>query len=1074
MPDLFIYDTVRTKDGGILGTVERTHLDNASDTLVLEDFPIICWVRVPDRVIYEFAASVGTPPQGYVFVVAAEDSQGAFLAAVDDLELVSRSFEIGDSVKRQDGLLGTVVDVDDTYDISQLIRLEGGGPKHFSQLGPEAPPYSIADVPSRELKAAEEVLEDDFVSYKSWLGVVKETALTVIIQLEDNSVVALKNKNIFVPIPREHEPLKLRTSYYDHRDRSDPKFDGFSRLFLTSHPRVGSLVVVYRSTIKHGRWLSGPFNPVPSRGRPRHGLVLAVLPARVTVDWVAHNPFAPSTSGGRPMTSLAVYENIDSFKRGDELRILPDLKLIDLSRPAELPSTQPAEPSARTNSVNSLHPGLKVGDSVYFRDAARAAIKYPADATNAQGFDRIDCSLTNGWDVNTFRVTSRKQMVRVRWHDGSESVVNSNELSRFVSFEDDVRPGDITVERAGLKMKMLSSDTTPFVDFNEMKFFETPCHLKPRRVGVIQSVDAHDRVATVRWFRHPQLVLTEGGTALTEDSNFGRIGDEIEECSMYEIMKFPALNREYRDLVIIPPPSVLQACGERTQSGESRIIRMLVNDQLRDSGRHQIPDAQSVLNAILARSEEITVTGLSQHSGTELDDITNIDWAGEIISLGLDGTITVRLSGAHVCRDQTLDFDLVVANLNVDDLLGSDGEESDGTEMEYDQVISQSIEYEGGKRVDNDPDDENWESVEEEGSSNTEGKEDEDVDMTDAPEEQKPPELAPDLSSEPPSFYSLLRHIPFERPPSFAILDIEPPADQHQAHTGRSNAPASSSAFLKRIQHEHRMLSTSLPPTIYVRGYESNLSLLRCLIIGPADTPYENAPFLIDLVLPPSYPAQPPTAHFHSWTSGLGRINPNLYEEGKICLSLLGTWPGRESKESWSESATLLQLLVSIQGLIMVKKPFFNEAGLEDFANDPHSGYETESAQYNEKAYVMARRFVSHALTQTPAGIQDILAWLYFPPPPIRVAQGPVALLYDVLNRGHAIITASQEARNNDDSATSGSSQQLLDGAGRISPIEGFLRPLSRGAIVMLSRLLNELGDCLVETTRQTRREKEN
>lgn len=48
-----------------------------------------------------------------------------------------------------------------------------------------------------------------------------------------------------------------------------------------------------------------------------------------------------------------------------------------------------------------------------------------------------------------------------------------------------------------------------------------------------------------------------------------------------------------------------------------------------------------------------------------------------------------------------------------------------------------------------------------------------------------------------------------------------------------------------------------------------------------------------------------------------------------VCLSLLGTWSGAEG-ETWNkDTATLLQVLVSIQSLILVPHPFFNEPGYE-------------------------------------------------------------------------------------------------------------------------------------------------
>ena len=59
------------------------------------------------------------------------------------------------------------------------------------------------------------------------------------------------------------------------------------------------------------------------------------------------------------------------------------------------------------------------------------------------------------------------------------------------------------------------------------------------------------------------------------------------------------------------------------------------------------------------------------------------------------------------------------------------------------------------------------------------------------------------------------------------------------------------------------------------------------------------------------------------------RFNPNLYNTGKVCLSLLGTWRGGARSEEWSPSSTMLQVLVSIQALIFVEKPYYNEPGVE-------------------------------------------------------------------------------------------------------------------------------------------------
>ena len=76
--------------------------------------------------------------------------------------------------------------------------------------------------------------------------------------------------------------------------------------------------------------------------------------------------------------------------------------------------------------------------------------------------------------------------------------------------------------------------------------------------------------------------------------------------------------------------------------------------------------------------------------------------------------------------------------------------------------------------------------------------------------------------------------------------------------------------------------------SIIVRTYEDRADLLRCLILGPQNTPYEDAPFVIDWMLDSNFPRydtveviglcsytkplrSPPLAHFLSWTNGNGR-----------------------------------------------------------------------------------------------------------------------------------------------------------------------------------------------------------
>ena len=78
---------------------------------------------------------------------------------------------------------------------------------------------------------------------------------------------------------------------------------------------------------------------------------------------------------------------------------------------------------------------------------------------------------------------------------------------------------------------------------------------------------------------------------------------------------------------------------------------------------------------------------------------------------------------------------------------------------------------------------------------------------------------------------------------------------------------------------------------------------------------------------------------------GTFRFNPNLYSNGKVCLSLLGTWHG-DAGESWNPNhSTLLQVFVSIQSLVMVDEPYFNEPSYESQMGTPQGNQ--MSRQYN-------------------------------------------------------------------------------------------------------------------------------
>jgi ubiquitin-protein ligase len=175
-------------------------------------------------------------------------------------------------------------------------------------------------------------------------------------------------------------------------------------------------------------------------------------------------------------------------------------------------------------------------------------------------------------------------------------------------------------------------------------------------------------------------------------------------------------------------------------------------------------------------------------------------------------------------------------------------------------------------------------------------------------------------------------------------------------------APANRS-WSRRVHREWRQLRRGLPAdgSVRVQAYEDRLDVLRACVCGPEATPYARALFLFDIHLPPSYPASPPSVFF--WSFG-ERMNPNLYENGKVCLSLLGTWSGR-TQEMWSaETSNLLQVLISIQGLVLVREPYYNEPGYE--AERGTRRGEASSRQYDEGARLLSLQSAARLLQSPP------------------------------------------------------------------------------------------------------------
>lgn len=156
---------------------------------------------------------------------------------------------------------------------------------------------------------------------------------------------------------------------------------------------------------------------------------------------------------------------------------------------------------------------------------------------------------------------------------------------------------------------------------------------------------------------------------------------------------------------------------------------------------------------------------------------------------------------------------------------------------------------------------------------------------------------------------------------------VTQPAAVNYSRTDGFNKVNLSKLARKRIFQDLKAIIVNKDPTIHVY-FDDDISIVEAIIVGPAETPYAGGIFHFTLRLPETYPWHPPHVTLRTTDNGIVRFNPNLYNSGKVCLSILGTWPG----PGWTCVQTLLSTLLSIQSL-MNKFPFHNEPAHEHSRN---------------------------------------------------------------------------------------------------------------------------------------------
>ena len=116
--------------------------------------------------------------------------------------------------------------------------------------------------------------------------------------------------------------------------------------------------------------------------------------------------------------------------------------------------------------------------------------------------------------------------------------------------------------------------------------------------------------------------------------------------------------------------------------------------------------------------------------------------------------------------------------------------------------------------------------------------------------------------------------------------------------------------LLVRIRTDYNSFLKENLQGIYCFPDQDIVTKYHAMIVGPFDTPYEGGFFIFTIYFPSTYPFKPPFIKHQTTGGGQIRFNPNLYRNGKVCLSILGTKGG---DNDWSPAQTICSILLSIQ-----------------------------------------------------------------------------------------------------------------------------------------------------------------
>jgi ubiquitin-conjugating enzyme E2 Z len=120
---------------------------------------------------------------------------------------------------------------------------------------------------------------------------------------------------------------------------------------------------------------------------------------------------------------------------------------------------------------------------------------------------------------------------------------------------------------------------------------------------------------------------------------------------------------------------------------------------------------------------------------------------------------------------------------------------------------------------------------------------------------------------------------------------------------------------------------------IYYIPNEEDSGKGTALLVGKPGTPYFGGYYFFSIEFPTDYPFSPLRV-LTLTQDGHTRFNPNLYVQGKVCLSILNTW---HDGPQWSGVQSLESVLLAIMSDVLNENPLQNEPAYKNCGLSPEA-----------------------------------------------------------------------------------------------------------------------------------------